>query len=70
MNSNIDKAEKSLKEEILTGGYQIGDKLPTEQVLLADLQVTRYALRQALKRLRDEHYIVSRQGSSCGMIPP
>ncbi|MFC2674869.1 MAG: GntR family transcriptional regulator [Lacticaseibacillus rhamnosus] len=70
MNSNIDKAEKSLKEEILTGGYQIGDKLPTEQVLLADLQVTRYALRQALKRLRDEHYIVSRQGSGFYVSDP
>ncbi|MHB9775248.1 GntR family transcriptional regulator [Lacticaseibacillus rhamnosus L34] len=63
MMSNIDKAEKMLKEKLLSRDYQIGDKLPTERELLADLHVTRYALRQAMKRLRNEHYIVSRQGS-------
>lgn len=63
MKSDITKVEKSLKAMLLSGDYQVGDKLPTEQELLNMLKVTRYSLRQALKKMRAEGYIVSRQGS-------
>ena len=63
MKSDITKVEKALKAKLLSGDYQVGDKLPTEHELLNMFKVTRYSLRQALKKMRAEGYIVSRQGS-------
>src|SRR3954453_17952769 len=40
-----------LSEEILSGRYEAGEKLPTQRTLAAELGVTMTALREALKRL-------------------
>lgn len=48
---------------IMNGEILIGDKLPTEHVLSEQFAVSRPILRQALKQLREDGVIVSRQGS-------
>lgn len=55
--------ELALREAIIAGQYTIGEKLPTERVLLTQFQVSRYGLRQALKVLVDEGLLRAVQGS-------
>lgn len=48
---------------IVQGEFPVGTKLPTEHVLSEKMKVSRPILRQALKQLRIDDVIVSRQGS-------
>lgn len=48
---------------ILSGETPVGAKLPTEHALSQMLEVSRPVLRQALKQLREDGVVVSRQGS-------
>ncbi len=48
---------------IVDGEIPVGAKLPTEHKLCDQLAVSRPVLRQALKQLREDKVIVSRQGS-------
>lgn len=48
---------------VVNGEFLVGEKLPSEQVLSSQLSVSRPVLRQALKQLREDDVIVSRQGS-------
>lgn len=58
-----DKAYESILAKIMDGDIPVGGKLATEQVLSGELGVSRPVLRQALKQLREDDVIVSRQGS-------
>lgn len=58
-----DRAYESILAMIVNGEIPVGDKLPTEHVLSDQLEVSRPVLRQALKQLREDEVIVSRQGS-------
>lgn len=53
---------EQLRSAILDGRYQPGQKLPTEAVLGAQMQVSRSVLREALSHLKAEGLIISRQG--------
>ena len=48
---------------IVDGGFEVGSKLPTENVLSQKVEVSRPILRRALKQLREDGVISSRQGS-------
>ncbi|WP_311283426.1 FadR/GntR family transcriptional regulator [Paenibacillus macerans] len=48
--------------EILSGSFEVGDKLPTERELCAQFGVSRAPIRQALSALEMNGYIYSRQG--------
>lgn len=48
---------------IKSGAYESDERLPTELELAAEFQVSRPVVRDALKRLRDQGLIYSRQGS-------
>jgi GntR family transcriptional regulator, transcriptional repressor for pyruvate dehydrogenase complex len=48
---------------IAEGRIAVGDKMPSEHELCSELEVSRPVLRQALKQLRADEVIVSRQGS-------
>jgi DNA-binding FadR family transcriptional regulator len=48
---------------ISAGEIAVGEKLPTENKLSEEMKVSRPVLRQALKQLREDGVIVSRQGS-------
>ena len=58
-----DRAYESVLAMIVNGEFAVGAKLPTEHVLSERLDVSRPVRRQALKQLREDEVIVSRQGS-------
>ena len=49
--------------EIRGGRLSSGEKLPTEQKLIAEFNVSRTVIREAMASLRSEGLVVSRQGS-------
>ena len=58
-----DRVYESILAMIVSGEIPVGAKLPTEHALSEQLEVSRPVLRQALKQLREDEVIVSRQGS-------
>lgn len=58
-----DLAYEKILSIIVSGEFQVGSKMPSEQALSTQLSVSRPVLRQALKQLREDGIIVSRQGS-------
>ncbi len=55
-----------LKQSILTGHFKPGDKLPAERELVEQFQVSRVAIREALRTLENSGFIVTRQGANGG----
>src|ERR687886_2581316 len=54
----------TLSEEILSGRYEPGEKLPTQRKLATELGVTMTALREALKRLEQLGLVEVRHGDA------
>jgi GntR family transcriptional repressor for pyruvate dehydrogenase complex len=52
-----------LSNEIRSGGYEPGDRLPTEQELIVRFGVSRTVIREAFASLKAEGLVVTRQGS-------
>src|SRR5580704_7473772 len=61
---------RALKEEIVGGVYPVGSQLPTEDDLCGRFSISRYTVREALRRLRDDNLISSRQGAGTIVVPP
>jgi GntR family transcriptional regulator len=59
----------ALKQEIVGGIYPVGSQLPTEDVLCARFSVSRYTVREALRRLREDNLVASRQGAGTTVVP-
>jgi len=57
---------EQLKESILTGYFKPGEKLPSERDLSEQFQVSRVAIREALRTLENSGFINTRQGSTGG----
>jgi DNA-binding FadR family transcriptional regulator len=55
-----------LKQSILLGHFNTGDKLPAERNLAEEFQVSRVAIREALRKLENSGFIVTRQGVTGG----
>ncbi|WP_187830409.1 GntR family transcriptional regulator [Siccirubricoccus phaeus] len=65
----------ALRQEILAGTYAIGDRLPTEDALCRRFGCSRHTIREALRQLREEGLVASRQGAGTtvlrrGAAPP
>ncbi|WP_270732695.1 FadR/GntR family transcriptional regulator [Shimia sp. Alg240-R146] len=58
-----DRCYENILSMIVSGEFAVGSKLPTEHALSEQLEVSRPVLRQALKQLREDGVVVSRQGS-------
>lgn len=58
-----DRVYEDILTMIVSGEIAVGAKLPTEHALCEQMDVSRPVLRQALKQLREDGVIVSRQGS-------
>ena len=54
---------EALRREILDGIYPVGSQLPTEAELCETHGVSRHTVREALRQLREDGLISSRQGS-------
>src|ERR1700740_1371868 len=61
---------RALKDEIVSGVYPIGSQLPTEEELCGRFSVSRYTVREALRRLREDSLVSSRQGAGTTVVPP
>lgn len=61
---------RALKDEIVSGVYPIGSQLPTEEELCGRFSVSRYTVREALRRLREDSLVTSRQGAGTTVVPP
>jgi DNA-binding FadR family transcriptional regulator len=57
---------EQLKQTILLGQFKAGDRLPSERDLAADFQVSRVAIREALRTLENSGFIATRQGVNGG----
>ncbi len=60
----------ALKEEIVSGVHPVGSQLPTEEELCARFSVSRYTVREALRRLREDNLVASRQGAGTIVVAP
>lgn len=60
----------ALKDEIVSGVYPVGSQLPTEEELCERFSVSRYTVREALRRLREDNLVSSRQGAGTTVVPP
>jgi GntR family transcriptional regulator, transcriptional repressor for pyruvate dehydrogenase complex len=58
-------AEK-IRESILAGRLKVDDRLPTEDELARQFDVSRPTIREALKRLAAQHLVRSRRGPAGG----
>ena len=61
---------RTLKEEIVGGVYPVGSQLPTEDDLCRRFSISRYTVREALRRLREDNLVASRQGAGTIVVPP
>src|SRR5262249_53170986 len=60
---------RTLKEEIVGGIYPVGSHLPTEDDLCDRFSVSRYTVREALRRLREDNLVSSRRGAGTIVVP-
>ncbi len=61
-----EEVANQLKQSILLGHFNTGDKLPAERNLAEEFQVSRVAIREALRKLENSGFIVTRQGVTGG----
>ena len=61
-----DEVIDQLKESILLGHFKAGDRLPSERELAEEFQVSRVAIREALRALENSGFITTRQGATGG----
>ena len=61
-----DEVTEQLKQSILLGHFKPGDKLPSERELAEEFQVSRVAVREAIRSLENSGFIVIRQGITGG----
>ncbi len=57
---------EKIRESILDGRLKVNDRLPTEEELARQFQVSRPTIREALKRLAAQHLVRSRRGPTGG----
>jgi DNA-binding FadR family transcriptional regulator len=57
---------QQLKEAILSNEFKAGDKLPPERELAEQFQVSRVAIREAIRTLENAGFVTIRQGAAGG----
>lgn len=60
---------RTLRKEIVDGVYPVGSQLPTEQQLCERFAVSRYTVREALRRLREDNLVSSRPRAGTLVVP-
>jgi GntR family transcriptional regulator len=60
---------RTLRKEIVEGVYPVGSQLPTEHELCERFSVSRYTVREALRRLRDDNLVSSRPRAGTMVVP-
>ena len=60
---------RTLRKEIVDGVYPVGSQLPTEHELCERFSVSRYTVREALRRLRDDNLVSSKPRAGTLVVP-
>ena len=60
---------RTLRKEIVEGVYPVGSQLPTEHELCERFAVSRYTVREALRRLREDNLVSSRPRTGTLVVP-
>jgi len=60
---------RTLRKEIVDGVFPVGSQLPTEHELCERFAVSRYTIREALRRLRDDNLVESRPRAGTLVVP-
>ena len=60
---------RTLRKEIVEGVYPVGSHLPTEHQLCERFAVSRYTVREALRRLREDNLVASRPRAGTRVVP-
>ncbi len=60
----------AFSERILTGRLLVGEKLPTEQAIMAEFNVSRTVVREAISKLQASHQVVTRHGIGTFVAEP
>ncbi len=60
---------RTLRKEIVDGVYPVGSQLPTEHELCQRFAVSRYTIREALRRLREDNLVSSRPRTGTLVVP-
>ena len=68
--SLADRVAAALTDEIRSGRWPVGSKLPTEVALVQELGVSRTVVREAISRLRTAGLVEPRQGSGVFVLKP
>jgi len=63
------RVAQALKGDIVGGVYAVGSPLPTEAQLRRRFGISRHTVREALRRLREDDLVVTRQGAATVVIP-
>ena len=61
-----EEVAEQLKQSILLGQFKTGEKLPAERKLAEEFEVSRVAVREALRALGNSGFVSTRQGSAGG----
>lgn len=67
--SRADSIASQIREEILRGDYQPGDRLPAEREIASRLGVNRTSVREALRKLEEHRLVVIRHGGGATVRP-
>ncbi|MGF2951102.1 GntR family transcriptional regulator [Mycobacterium sp. THU-M116] len=60
---------RTLRKEIVDGVYPVGSQLPTEHQLCERFAVSRYTVREAIRRLREDNLVASRPRAGTRVVP-
>ena len=60
---------RTLRKEIVDGVFPVGSQLPTEHELCERFSVSRYTVREALRRLREDNLVSSRPRAGTLVVP-
>ncbi|WNG90664.1 GntR family transcriptional regulator [Mycobacterium sp. ITM-2016-00318] len=60
---------RALRKDIVDGVYPVGSQLPTEYELSERFSVSRYTVREALRRLREDNLVSSRPRTGTLVVP-
>lgn len=60
---------RALRKDIIDGVYPVGAQLPTEHELCQRFSVSRYTVREALRRLREDNLVSSRPRAGTVVVP-
>lgn len=66
--SSVDEVIGQLNEQLLSGAWRAGERIPTEQELSAELAVSRPVVREAVRALVHLGVLESRQGAGTYVI--